>query len=1263
MRIPKIFFRIILFLVFVIFLAATFVHFAADSIAKNLLPKQFEKATKGQYSLSLQDVHVSLLNGDLLIKGPKIISTPLKEEDAPFIFFAADGLEVQDFSWFRYLWDKRLEMEEFSITNGILDLKIYNKKSEAAKEQGFKLEQLDIYPLIQDRVKEAEIEKLSLENFEVSITIQEPSDSLYFTGSQLNLQLNNIHLDKNQLITPHRTFYSESLALNGSAVNLKKKGSAPFSAEANTFEISSRQDKVTLNLLSASFNNGRGSQEDSLLAIELQLLNIREFDLAAFKEDSSASIAGVVLKDVFFIKKNGEEEFSSDDQSQSNFNIGDFSLSSFLPPILKKVEIAHLSLKEIFGSVEDYFTVKDAELEIDNLLIDEAAAFSTERFLHAQRLKGSVEYFSFEREDERLKAAFSGFKIQGNGEYSSTSIDSLAIKLEADNILENWMDLEIGHISLDSISTAGISNGKLHLKSLLIQDPHLNVYLNSSGVENENTSGSSSPPFEMNQLNLYPKIQQQLEQIAVEKLNIHDLGLRLSSKNQGKILEISTPSVSLYASDALIGEEGAFSPDRSFYAREWELWGNEIEIKQAGEKKWKTFANGLYLSINGKIVEMSLVGLDFIMADKAFQDTLMAMSFKDLQLVGMNLYQLQEEKLLELEKVASHGLIIIPMETGGAVKEADTSGIINFDGQKSFLADFNPAEKLPGFLRKIAVKEVELENIKIPKKNYPVYFSQARLWAKNILVEDKSAFAENRFLYAKELASDIYEPQISLKEPKQEIKSDALHFKIEDGKGDLIILDIDSFADEEDSIKLWFNAKIEAISLNGINTQSLSSGTFVVDCVAVKKPEVVIHFPSSPPTQASSSEKGNLPDLYPALEKALDTLTVNKFLINEGNVRLSGLGDSYYGLHIPFVRVQAEDIIIAPRTAFLDERILHASDWKATFKDIHYLFPDKVYLLQLGQLNLSSQQKEIEAKDFWYGYTGNYRKKLEGEETNEVYRIGNKYLKAENVDWQMLLKEGAFYADRLEANGLDVYVYKDFNEPWIKKFKPMPTTIVRKLGLPLSIKDIQLKNMEVVYEEMNKGADTAGLVDLTEMQARISNFTNIEKELRQNPEMEIAALGRLMGKGNFQTHITVPLDDRSRKLRITGTLDTLDATELNRIVRYNSRIAIKSGSFYKFNWDFEADNEIASGVLEVSYEHLEVQLSQPNSPDTTGVLKEVGSFLINALVVDSNIAEEKGKEPKPVQFEEERNQERSFVHFYVQSLLAGLIEAIGIPFQ
>ena len=50
-------------------------------------------------------------------------------------------------------------------------------------------------------------------------------------------------------------------------------------------------------------------------------------------------------------------------------------------------------------------------------------------------------------------------------------------------------------------------------------------------------------------------------------------------------------------------------------------------------------------------------------------------------------------------------------------------------------------------------------------------------------------------------------------------------------------------------------------------------------------------------------------------------------------------------------------------------------------------------------------------------------------------------------------------------------------------------------------------------------------------------------------------------------------------------------------------------------------------------------------------------------MVDSNIAEEKGKEPKPVDFEEERNQERSFFHFYVQSLLAGLIEAIGIPFQ
>ena len=1263
MRIPKIFFRIILFLVLVVFLAATFIHFAADSIAKNLLQKQFEKATKGQYSLSIQDVHVSLFNGDLLIKGPKIISTPQREEDAPYIFFTADGLEIQDFSWFRYLLDKRLEVEEFSITNGVLDLKIYNNKSEAAKEQDFNLEQLDIYPLIQDRIKEAEIEKITLQNFEISIAVLKPSDSLYFKGSQLNVQLNDIFLDKNQLITPHRTFYSESIALNGSALDLKKTGAAPFSAEANTFEINSRQGKASLSLRSANFSNGHGSLEDSLFSVELQLLDVREFDLAAFKEDSAASIAGIVIKDVSFIKKNGAETLSSADKSQINFKIEDFSLSSFLPPLLQKVQIINLSLKDISGSVEDYFTVKDADLEIDNLLIDEGAAFSNGRFMHAQSLMGFVGYFRLEGEDEKLEASFSGFKIQGNGKYSSTSLDSLAIKIEAANKYGNWIDLEIAHMTIDSISTAGISNGKLRLKSLLIHDPQLNVYFNPSGVEKENTSGSSSEPFEINQLNLYPKIQEQLEQIVIGRLSIHDLALRLNSKNPANSLKVFAPSLSIYAGDVLLGKEGAFSPKRSFYAREWELFGKEIKIEQAGEKKWKTLANGLKLSINEKFAKISLMGLDFIMADKALQDTLLALSFIDLQFVGLDLYQLQKEKLLELEKVASRGLIIIPKETVVEVKEADTAGTTNFDGQKSFFADFNPAEDLPGFIRKIAVKELELENIKIPRKNTPLNFSQARLSAKNILVEDKSAFAENRFLYAKELASDIYRPQISLSEPKQEIKSEALHFKIKDGKGELVIQDINSFADEEDSIKLWFNGEIEAISLNGINTQSLSSGTFVVDCVAVKKPELVIHFPSSPQTQASSSEKGNLPDLYPALEKALDTLTVNKFFINEGNVRLSGLGDSYYGLHIPFVRVKAEDIVIAPRTAFLDDRILHASDWKATLKDIHYLFPDKVYLLQLGQLNLSSHQKEIEAKEFWYGYTENYRKKLEGEETNEVYRIENKHLKAENVDWQTLFKEGAFYADKLEANGLDIYVYKDFNVPWIKKFKPMPPTIVRELGLPLSIKDIQLKNMEVVYEEMKKGADTAGLVDITEMKARISNFTNIEKELRQNPEMEIAALGRLMGKGYFQTHITVPLYDRSRKLRITGTLDTLDATELNRIVRYNSRIAIRSGSFYKLNWDFEADNELASGIMEVSYEHLKVQLSQPSSPDTTGVFKDVGSFLINALVVDSNIAEEKGKEPKPVHFEEERNQERSFFHFYVQSLLAGLIEAIGIPFQ
>ena len=1261
MRIHRTFFRTLLFVVLVIFLAAIVINFTAGNIAKSWLPKKVEELSNGQYSLSLQDVDVSILQGDIFLKGVRLRSNPENKEGEPVIIFTTDGLQVQNFAWLHYLLSKMVKLEGLIIKNGALDLTLYEKNPDKSEGQSFQLEQLDLYPLLEGKIQKAALETLSLENLNVAIKIIHEADTLLFDSDQLNFRLNDILIDENQLFTAKRTLYSKSISFQGNSIKLESTGSDPFFADAGKLEFSSQEDKVSISLHTASFIFGKERLADTLYAGQTKLLAIENLSLEDLKEDSSASISAVIVQETSFLKKAEEDLLKETNKSSHSFKLQNFSLSSFLPSMLKRIKIDNISIDRLSASVENLFSLKDTQLEISDLFINEAAAFSNNRFLHAKSLEGAIGNFSTEGEEGKQQTVLSDFNISAKEGACSLNLGHLMVKLEQDKSMEKWMDLEASGISIDSLITNRISSGSLSLKSLVIEESELVIHLDTSSKRKGNSSISNSQAFELSQLNIYPEIREQFEQISLERLNINNLNLYLSSKNAQNNLLFSSSKINININDILIGEEGAFTPDRSLYAKQIDLLGYDVKLKQAGEKEWKSLAGNFELAFRGNMVGASAQNLDFTLAENSFQDTLMALAFKNLHLLGLDLHKLQEKKIAALNEISSDGLLIVQYEQ--KEKKNEEKRIENPPGQEKILSGFNLGKNLPPFIQQIAVNELYFNNLKLNDPYKPLSFTDAKVSAKNILVENKSAFSDKRFLYATDVASDVYDLNIFLKEPEQELKVEAMHFNMQHGKGNLLVRNAKSYSEEKDSVKLWFDGVVNAISIKGINTQSLNKSVLELGSVAIQKPETVIHLPSSSKTEGSSSGNRDLPDLYPLLKGSMDSLKVGKFEIQDGNFRFSGLGGSFYGLHVPIINVQVQDIVIAPGTAFLDDRILHASAYKASLKEIHYLFPDKVYLLQLDQLDLNTFQKELEINGFRYGFSENFRKKLEEEETNEVYRIENKYLKAENVAWQRLIREGAFYSDKVKGDGLNIYAYKDFNVPWEKKIKPMPPTIVREIGFPIFIKDIHLNNMEVIYEEMKKGAETAGLVDLTDMVVWISNFTNIEKELHQKPEMEITALGRLMGNGNFKTQIMVPLYDRSRKLKVTGTLDTLDATELNRMVRYNSRIAIKSGSFYKLNWDFEAGNEVASGIMEVSYENLKVQLSQPKSPDTTGVIKDVGSFFINALVVDSNIAEEKGKEPKPVLFENERNKERSFFHFYVQSLLAGLIEAIGVPFQ
>ncbi len=1261
-------FRFLLYLVLGILAVGCILLFFADPFARHLLQKQVNKAGDGQYSLEMDKFHISLLRGDVILTGVKIVTDTGRNVSGPVIFTEAEGVIVEGFSWLGYLTENELALDKVRLSNGNLQFSLFSEEKDDRDEEPFSLDQLDIYPSLKGKFSRVRAKQFLLENFSGTITSIRLKDTTAFAFHKLEADVKNFLLDTAMLFTDSRTFYSEGIRIAGHQLEFSS-GTGEVTAGADSLFISSEEDKTGISIHSLHFLQQGTLSADTLLYVGLEFFDIQEFNFYGLQKDSTASLNRVRVNDLNFISNTdstGDTAEPKKAEGNPFRNISGFTLASYLPDFINKVRVAEADLQQIFVRMGASFSLKNANLKSGNFQIDGAPAFANNRFLHAEELTINAGGLSLPA-NELYRAGLGQFQFKAANGISGFSMADVFFFPTDESLQKKRIELRLGALKTDTIKTGNLPSGELVLRNVVLENPELDVYIPASipaGKEPDN----SGDPLSLSELDISPWLNNYIDKVLVNSISVENLNVNVLKKSASGSIRIVAPLVNFNMQDILLGgDQEILSDERIFYSRQLGLSASSFSAKEEGLNNWQSsFASG-NLVIRPANSDLTLNSLSFYSTSNSTKDSLLRVFAGKMHLGGVDAGAYFHDRNAKFRKVVLESLdIVYPDGNEEDVKSDPAKG----EGMNpKLIQDFSLADNLPRFINSVEVQELALTKVSFGGGKADLRVGEGNLQLKDIKINDKKAFAENRFFHASLAESNIKNICFKAGEEKQEVELGTLNLSINKGSGFLSLHQLSTGTGNTFSASAPVEALIDSVKLTGINTSELSSGILSLERFIISNPSVVYYSSPSGSGSDSTSASGSAtatseePNLYPFLKKYLNSLNIETLGVSGGDFRFSGLGGSHYGLHLPEVELTIKGINIAPGTAFSDNRILHSAAISGTLRNVEYFFPDKVYRVKLEKAGFNSAGKIIELQGLLYTFSENYKKKLDEEGTNEVYRINNKSLSAEGIDWKKLILGNGFQAGRISSTGLDLYVYKDFNVPYTEQLKPMPADIIGSVEFPLFVKELNLNGMEVVYEEMKKRADTAGYVKITELNGKIHNLTNVDSILQEYPSMEVVASGRLMGEGYFQSHINVPLLNKNENVRVTGTMDTLDVTQLNRIVRYNSRVAIKSGSFYKVSWDFEAGKEEANGTMELSYENLEIQLSKPNSPDTTGLLKDIGSYLINQLVVDSNIAEGKNTKPEKVTFGQKRDKERSFFHFYVQSLLAGFIEAIGVPFR
>ncbi len=1171
-------------------------------------------------------------------------------------------------SWLTFLISKRLFLDKISLQD--LKLRIQVRSSPGSStNKPFQFSQLDIYPKIRERLKKVELENLSLDNVDFQLINISSQDTLHLNSGKLDFQSEDILIDAEKLITADRTFYAGKIGLFARQLQLNRSGNISWQGEVEQLQLKSREQKVNFAVEGLLFLQNRDLQ-DTLFFGRLQAFSLDNLNMEVLQEQQIARLGKISLQQATILDFSDKEDSTAavKNEKQAQLKISALSLGTLLPPFIRKVELEELEVKDFNLRQKEALFVKAFNFLGSDILIDSSSAFQEKRFLHTGMASSSFDslYFSNESMGHHLKV--SGFRMAAEGGEGSFSLSGLTIEPEKKE-RGLWLEGHIEEIKLDKLEVEKLPGAVVKAEAILIQDPDLYVHL-PDGPTSASSKASVVP-----ELNLYPAIEDMMQALNIGSVQLKEGSIQLANLG-GSGQGLLVPELNLLLDDVLIAETTASEESRILHTK-------KIQVQLAGLQYY--FPDEVYAMELGKLAigtAPSIIRLeDFrYFVDKTHRAALAAPAREQLYRLSSHLLQIEQinfQKLLQGKGL--YAATILSQETDFRIygdpyaEEEELQGKekgsppgpgndTRLRSAQPFLEKLNLSEKLPGFLPRVEVGELRLEELDIWQMK-KVKVENFNLQATAILLDEKPAFAANRFLHARTLSAGFDSLWLYTIEPRQHFMGAGLKFSSANGLGELAVGSFQAIARELDREKGWVEAKIPAFVIEDINTRDIPQGELKIGLIKMDKPKLTVVLPIPKKGEEEKAQATGGPDFYPAISKYLRSLQLGAFQVEEGEIRIGGLGGSTFGLAVPEFKLLLDGVLLAEGTAFSDKRVLHSEDILLQLKNLTYLFPDKVYSLQLGEARMSTADSSLRTKNLRYVYGDNFNLILEAPDVNEVYRFFNKEMLAEGVRYGKLFSNEGFYANKLLADSLNIYVFKNFNYPESGERTPMPAEMIRGAGIPIAIDSLLLRDMEIAYEEMTEGADTAGLVVITEMEALLKDMSNVEEILEEEPLMTVTARGKLMDEGNFETEIKVPLLDKEKLLRVSGSLDTLDATKLNRIARFNSRVAIESGTIYEVLWDFKAGEDLAEGDFEVSYENLSVQLSDSDSPDTTGIIKDIGSFLANSLIIDSSIAEEKTKEPKEVSFKQERDKKRSFFHYYVQALLAGLLEALEVPFQ
>ena len=361
------------------------------------------------------------------------------------------------------------------------------------------------------------------------------------------------------------------------------------------------------------------------------------------------------------------------------------------------------------------------------------------------------------------------------------------------------------------------------------------------------------------------------------------------------------------------------------------------------------------------------------------------------------------------------------------------------------------------------------------------------------------------------------------------------------------------------------------------------------------------------------------------------------------------------------LNISITDILVDSLSQTDPNRLYYTKNIVIKLLDYKIATPDSLYFAKIDKLEFSSSRNVLSVKQLRLqprlGHNAFYTKVGYAK---DYFDLTFNNLTIEDFDFDLFLNQQKLKAQTFSIGSAKVAVYN--NNAYPKRLSDktgrFPHQQLLKVALDMNIAKVKLSNVGISYSEYDANSKQTGKITFDNTRGTIYNVTNTESDLAKNSVMIAKLKTNILNSAPLDLTFQFFMKSKIGAFTYNGVLGAFNGQIANKIVRPLGMAEIKSANIKKLAFQAHANQNIAKGKMQFTYNNLKVNILKR---DEEGNLKKQGfiSKLANLFVINDANPDKKGKFVEGV-INFERPKTVSFFSFLWKSLFTGIKQSVGV---